>query len=152
MRRRVLAVGFEAESLEDGAGPRLGGVGVDIGEPCIDLRDPVGIGHRLCFLEQGGALGVGRQHDVEYGNIARRRFLRYGADARLLDQIDAAAVDGNMPLDQMKQGGLAGAVLADKAGLAAGRQRHRRALEQFAALDAIGEVVDSQHGRGRSGR
>ena len=125
--RAELAVLLEAEPLENGRGARLGGVRVDVGEPHVDVGDPVRVGRGLGLGQQRGALGVGRQHRFEHRQVGRRRFLRHAADAGPLVDLDRAAVEGQLALDQLEQRGLARAVLADKA-----RSWRRRAAPQLA--------------------
>ena len=59
-------------------------MGVDIGEPHLDLGDPVRIGRRLGFRQQGGALLVGGEHDLDQRLLGAGRFLRHLADAGVL--------------------------------------------------------------------
>ena len=66
-----------------------------------------------------------------------------------------AALRPDLAGDQAEEGGLAGAVAPDQAGLGAVRQRHGGVVDQQAMADPVGEVVDVKHGRGfvpRSGR
>ena len=71
----------EAEAGEDGGGPGLGRMGVDIGEPGLNVGDAVRIGRGLGLGEQGGALGIGGEHHLDQALRARRRFLRDLTDA-----------------------------------------------------------------------
>src|SRR5690606_7493463 len=119
---------------------------LDFGQPGMDFADAVRVCGRFCLSQKRCAFLVGRQHHVEHGFVAGRRFLRHRADACLARHVDRAGISPDMALDQVKQRGLARAVLADKARLCAGGDDHRRVLEQFAALNAVGEIGNGQHG------
>ncbi len=116
----------------------------------MDVGDAVRVSGGLGFGEQGGALGVGGHHGFEHAEAVARRFLRYGADAGPLVDLDRARVDGNVALDQVEQRGLAGAVLAHEPRLGPVGQHQRGALEQGPPLDAVGEVGDGEHDNNRN--
>ena len=54
----------EAQPGEDGGGARRGGLGGDVGEADVDLGDPRGIVRGFGLGQQGGALGIGAEHEV----------------------------------------------------------------------------------------
>ncbi len=56
-------------------------MGANIGEPCLDIRDAVGVGCGLRFRQQAGAFAVGGQHDVDQRFRRRRRLLGQAGDA-----------------------------------------------------------------------
>ena len=74
----------ESEAGKDRGRPRLGGMGVDIGEARLDFGDAVRVRRGLGFGEQGGALAVGRQHDVDQRLRRARRLLRHLPDPAFL--------------------------------------------------------------------
>jgi hypothetical protein len=145
-RRPILPFILEPQALEDRGGARLRGMRIDIGQPRINLADPVRVGRGLGLFHQRRALFVGGQHHVQHGFLACRRFLRHRADPRLLVDVDGARIRGDMLLDQVKQRGLAGAVLADETGFHPIGQHQGGVFQQHAALDTIGQVIDTQHG------
>ncbi len=61
---------------------------------------------------------------------------------------DVAAVWQALPLDQLEQGALAGAVVAGEADMLAGVETKARLLVQGLVADVIGQVVDSEHTHG----
>ena len=56
-------------------------MGFNIDEPGLDLRDAVRIVRGFGFAEQGIALQIGLQHDVDEALRAIGRLLRQAADA-----------------------------------------------------------------------
>ena len=121
-------------------------MGVDVGEPRVDLGDAVRVGGVLGLVQQRGALGVGRQHGVEQALRPVRRLLRHHAEAGIARQVDAAGFAVQLAGDDLQQGRLAGAVAPDQPGMMPGRQRQRGCVEEDAPGDPVGEVGDGQHG------
>ena len=117
-----------------------------IGEPRADLGDAVRIGRGLRLRHQGHALGIGGEHDFDQRLRAARRFLRDAADAPAPRQADIAALGAEIAGDDLEQGGLAGAVAADEADARAVGDGGTGMVEQQAFAEAIGDVVDRQHG------
>ena len=111
-------------------------MGVDIRQPDMDVGDAVRVGCGLLLLQQGGALDIGLEHDVDQRLLGAWRLLRHLADAGVLRQADRTGLGRQIAGDGAKQRGLAGAVAADKTSLAAGRQRQRSMIQQKAAGDA----------------
>ena len=131
--------GVEAEAGEDGAGPRRGCVGADIGEAGMDFGDPMGVLGGERFMEQGGALRIGGEHGLQQADLPGRRFLGDGGDARPRRQ-----ADGVVALEyESQQSRLARAVAPDQADLVAGGNHGAGAVEQNSPGDAVGEVVDA---------
>jgi hypothetical protein len=122
-------------------------MGVDIGQPHVDVGDAVRIGRRRFLIEQCGAFEVGLEHDLDQRLLGAGSLLRHLADARVLRQADRAGLGGEVAGDRLEQSGLAGAVAADKPGLAAGRQGQRGMVKKQASGHAERKVVDDQHGR-----
>ena len=115
--------------------------------PRVDVGDALRVRRRLRLGEQAGALGVGRQHPVDQGGVVARRLLLHVADARALRRdVTEPSSGADLAGDQPQQRRLAGAVAADEADLVTGRQRRRRRIEDEPPLDAVGEIVDMQHG------
>jgi hypothetical protein len=136
----------EAEAGKDGGGPRLGRMGVDVGQPGLDLGDAVRVGGGLRLLHQQEALAVGGKHDVDQRLLGAGSFLRDLADAGALRHRDAAGLGGEIARDGPEEGRLAGAVAADEACLGAGGQRQRSVVDQEPSGDAKRDVVEDQHG------
>ena len=105
-----------------------------------------GIGGVLGLGQQGGALAVGHQHGLEQALRPGRGLLRHHADAGAGGERDVAGIGVQLAGDQLQQRGLAGAVAADQPGMVAGRQRQAGALQQQPPADAVGQVLDRQHG------
>ncbi len=89
---------------------------------------------------------VGREHDIEQAFGAVRRLLREPADAALRGEPHLALLGRELAGDDAEQRGLADAVAADEADPGAGRQRDRGAVEEAAAADTVGDVVEGEHG------
>ena len=123
------------------------GVGADVGEALVDVGDAAGIVRRLRLGQQARALLVGGEHELDQAFRPARRFLRHPADAGGAGHVDAAVVGLQLARDQAQQRGLARAVAADEADLVPRRNAGRGLVEDDAPLDAVGEVVDVQHGR-----
>ena len=136
----------EAEAAQDARGARRGGVGVDIDKTGLDFGDAQRIVRRLGLAEEGGALAVGVEHEVDQRLRAAGRLLLDAADAGLPGNRDRTALAADFAADQAEQRGLAGAVAPDQADVGAGRQRHGRVIDQQALAEAIGQIVDMQHG------
>jgi hypothetical protein len=143
----LLRFRIEAEAGENGRRPRFRRMGVDIGKPRLDLRDPVRILRRLGFPHQAVALGIGLQHDVDQRLLGARRLLRHLADARAPGIADRARLRRKLTGDGAEEGGLARAVTSDKTGLGAGRQAERGLLDEQPPGDTQRKIVDGQHSR-----
>jgi hypothetical protein len=72
----------EAEAGEDRARPGRRRMGADLGEPGLDLGDPVRLPGGLGLAQQGGALAVRGQHRRARREVAARCFLGDPADPR----------------------------------------------------------------------
>jgi hypothetical protein len=144
-----LRLGIEAEAGEDGRGTRRGAVGADGDEAFVDFAHAVAVGVALGLGQQGGALGIGGQHGFQQAFRPGGGFLRHMAHAGALGQADLAAIRLDLAGDGLQQGGLAGAVAADQADLAAGVHHEVGAFQKGAAGDAEGEVADGEDGHGR---
>ena len=136
----------EAEAGEDARGPGRGRMRADVGEPLVDVGDAAGIVRRLRLRQQPRALLVGGEHELDQAVGPAGGLLRHLADAGRAGNVDGAVVGRQLAGDQAQQRGLARAVAADEADLVAGGNAHRRLVEEDAAFDAEGEVVDMQHG------
>ena len=119
-------------------------MGADIGEPGLDLGAAQAVGG-LGFREEGGALLVGGEHDLDQGLGPARRLLGHGADLHAAGQGDAAALGGKLSLDDPEQGGLARAVAPHEPHLRPGGQVEGGAVEDQPIADAEGQVVDVKH-------
>ena len=135
----------EAEAGQDAGGARWSGVRTDVGQALVDQGDALGIVRGLGFLEETVALRVGGQHEFDQAVGAARRLLGHPADAHCARQADAAVVGMQLAGDQLEQRGLARAVATDESDLMPGRNADRGFVEDRAALDAVGEVIDVQH-------
>ena len=142
----VLCLGVEAEAMQDGGGAGRRRIGADIGQPRLDLGAAEAV-RGLGLGEKGGAFLVGCEHHLDQAFGPARRFLRHCADPQSAGQGDVAALRGDLTLDDAEERRLAGPVAAHEPDLATGRQGEGRTIEQNAVADAVGEVVDVQHGR-----
>ena len=118
----------------------------DVREADLNLGNAVRIDGRLRLREQEGTLPVRRQHPVEQAVLSARCLLRYMPDAGVAWRRDSAIVRGELASDQLEKRRLAGAVAADQSDLVPGRNSSRGNVEDRPALDAVGELVDMQHG------
>ncbi len=141
MRFRV-----EAEAVENRACARFGRMGVDIGKAGVDFRDAVRIARRLHLLQKRGALGVGGKNHVDKACFRARRFLRDLADAGLSTDRDGAGFGRDIAVDQLEQRGLALSVTPHEPHLRAVGDDGGGVVEKRASGNAVGEVVDMQHG------
>ena len=101
---------------------------------------------RSAAAQQALALGVGGEHGRARAHVAARRLLRDRADPRAAPQAHLAGIRSELAPDQPQQRGLAAAVAPDQADPVPGRQMDARVLEQQAAADPQGHVVEMQHG------
>jgi hypothetical protein len=143
--RPLLRLRVEAEAVQDGGGPRRGGVRADVGEPRFDLGPAQAVGP-LGFGEKRGALRVGREHHVDEALRTSRGFLGHRADAGEAGQAHCAALRGDLAQDDAEQRRLARAVAAHQPHPRAIRDCEGGAVEQQAVTDPVGEVVDVGHG------
>ncbi len=142
----LLLLGVEAEAVQDGRGTRGRAVRLDVRQPGMDVGDAVGIGGVLGLGQEGGALAVGHQNGIDQALRPGRGLLRHHAHAGAVGQRDVAGIGMQFARDQLQQRRLAGAVAADQPGMVPGRQRQVGALQQDAPADAVGQVLDRQHG------
>ena len=142
----MLLVLGKAEPGQDARGARRRAMGVDHGEPLVNLADAVGIVGMLGFGQQFGAFGRRGKHGLERRRRAARRFLRDIADARTGRGIDAALVGLIDPGDHLEQGRFPGAVAADQADPGSRRQRRRGMVKDQMAAQAEGDAVNREHG------
>ena len=126
----------EAQPGQDGGGARLSRMGVDVGEPRVNLGDPVGVGRTPFFLEKGGAFGIRLQHDLDQRLVRARRFLGHLADPRALGHRDGARLGREIAGNGTEERRLAGSVAADEPRLRARRQGQRGVVDQQPSGDA----------------
>ena len=93
----------KSEAAEDRRGSGRGGMCVDIDEPGLDIGDAVGIVRRFGLAQQGLALEIGLQHDIDEAFRAVGGFLRETADAPARRQRDGPALDRQFATDRAKQ-------------------------------------------------
>jgi len=90
--------------------------------------------------------GVGGEGDLEDGFVADGSgLLREIADGGAAVECDFAAIGFLVSEDHIDEGGLAGAVGADKAEAFAAIDLQRRVAQQFARSEALGDFNDGQH-------
>ena len=135
----------EAEAPQDARGPRLGGMGIDIDQSCMDFGNAVSVGLGLGGTKQAGPLGIGVQHHIEHALAGRGRFLRDRADPRLGMHLDITVVGQPFVHDQAEQGGLARPVAADESGFRSGGYDDARLVEKHAVVDLEIEIGDREH-------
>ena len=133
-----LLFGVEAEPGQDRRGARRGAVRLDIGEARMNFADAVGIWAVSASASRRGSFRIGGEHGLQQALGPVRRFLGQHADAGIGRQADVAAVGLKRAGDQFQQGGFAGPVAADEAGMVAGGQRHADIVEKRPAGDPIG--------------
>ena len=92
--RARLIRGREAEAGQDRGRARRRRMRIDIGEPGVDVGDPVRVGGVLGFVEQRGPLQVGGEHDVDQAVRAARRFLQQTPDPGALAHGQACRIQG----------------------------------------------------------
>ena len=144
--RPLLIVRRKTEPGQDRGGAGRGRVRANVGKPGLDLGNAVRVLRRLGFRQQVGAFRIGAQHHLDQPVRAVRSFLRQPPDAPARRHGDAAVLRCHIAGDHREQRGLAGAVAPDQADARPGRNIDRSALDQRAAGDADGKVVDDQHG------
>ena len=104
--------------------------------------DAMAVGGVLGLVQQALPLGIGGEHGLQQALRPFRRLLRDAADPRPVGQPDLAGIGVQVAGDQLQEGGLAGAVAPDQAGLVAAGQAHAGALEKRAPGDPAGQVGD----------
>ena len=121
---------------------------VDIGKPRLDVGDAVRVG---C------GLGLMRADAARSRSPARTVSIRLswppGASCATVPMLAwrGTPIDPGLGAefaqDQLQQGGFADAVAPDEADLVAFGKRHSGVVQEQAAADPVGEVIDMQHGR-----
>ena len=147
VERTALHFLVETEANEDAGGARGRGIGIDRGQPLIDMAEAIGVFGMLRLRHQCGAFLVGGEHGVERGRGARGGFLCDIAEAGVARHVAAALVRVQLADHHLHQGRLACAIAADEADAAARRQRGAGAVEDGAAAQAHGDTVQVKHGR-----
>ena len=137
----------EPQARQNARGPCRRGVSVNVGEALVDVGDAAGVVCRLRLGKQRHAFPVGGQNEIDQALRAAGRLLRHPADAGGARNADPAGVGCQLAGDQAHQRSLAGAVAADETDLVPGGNAGGRLVEQGAPFDAVGQVVDVQHGR-----
>jgi hypothetical protein len=150
VERTALHFLIEAEADEDTGSAGRRGVSVDRIQPLIDMAEAIGIMRRLALRHQRGAFLVGRQNGFERRGSAGGRFLRDIAQARVARHFATALVRVELADHHFHQRRFARAVTADEAHAATRRQRGAGAVDNGAAAEAHGDVLQIQHGRPRS--
>ncbi len=79
-------------------------MGVDVHEPGLDFRDPVGIMGDIGFPQQGIALKVRLENDFNQAFRPVRGFLRKTADAPARRDCDGAGLRRQLAANGVKQG------------------------------------------------
>ena len=123
----------------------------------MDVGDAMRVGRRFGFGDQRVALDVGGEDHGDEAFLPGRGFLCDLTDAGISRERNRTGLGQQLPGDQPEQRGLAGAVLADQAGLRPLGKGDGRVVDQEARPDPVGEVVDMEHcgrfvpwpGRGR---
>ena len=148
-QRPLLGGLVEAQAGQDRARPRRRGVRADVGEPGLDLGDRAPDRGRVSAARSRRARSGSASSTASRGvALAARRLLRDPADARAAPQAHLAGIRRELAPDQAQERGLAAAVAPDQADPVPGRQVDARLLEQQAAADPQGDVVQMQHGAG----
>jgi hypothetical protein len=99
------------------------------------------------FRRQSGEFLVGCQHNVEQRSPRRQALpAPPRRSAHALGQGDIAALRREITGDDAEQRRLTGAVATDEADARAGGQESTGLVEQEALAEAIGDVVEGQHG------
>ena len=122
-------------------------MGVDIDEAGLDVGDAMRIARRFRFREQGGALNIGGEHEIEQAGRAARRLLLDAAEPHLPRHRDRAGIGRKIAGDHVEQSGLAGAVAADEADMRAFRQSGGRFVEEDTRPEPEGQFIEMQHRR-----
>jgi hypothetical protein len=117
----------------------------DVGETEMDLGDAVRIGIGLGLGEKARPFGVSSQYHVDQGFRPGRRLLRHLANPPISRDLDRAFLRRQLTGDEVEQRALAGAVSPHETSASARRQAHRRAVEQRAVADPVGEVGYLEH-------
>ena len=146
-RQRALLLGVgEAEAGEDRGGARGRRMRADVGEPRLDLGDPVRVVRGLGFGEQPRALAVGRAARHRAGIRDHPALPAPGGRCASAPAFRTlAALRAEFARDHAEQRGLAAAVAAHEAGARAVWHAHRGAVEQKASGHAHRKIVDRKH-------
>ena len=125
---------------------RAGAAWAPISEARLDLGDAVRFRGGLGFLEQGGALAIAGQHEVDQALRPVGRLLGQPADGGAGRARETAMLDGDVARNGAKEGGFSGAVAPDEPDPGAVGNLRRRPLDQEPAGHAQRHIVDHQHG------
>ena len=135
----------KTQSRQNGGGARGRGIGIDRFQPRVDFAQPVRVSAAFAFGQEVRPLGIGGQDCVQKAGRPGRGFLRHRAEPGLGRQGDIAAVATDFALDQLEQGGLAGAVTPHEPDATPFGQACAGAFQDVAPGNAIGQVFDYQH-------
>jgi hypothetical protein len=102
---------------------------------------------RFGAFHQLGALGIGGEHGLERAGGAARRFLCDVAQAATARHVDRAAIGLEHARDHAHQRGFSRPVAADQPDPPAWGQFGGRAVEDRAAAEAHGNIVEVEHRR-----
>ena len=134
--------GREAEAAQDRRGACRRRMRVDVDQPGLDLRDPVRVMGGVRFPQQGIALQIGLQHDLDQALRAIRGLLCKTADPPARRQRDCARLDRQVAADRIEQRRFACAVAADEADPGAGTDLHGGVVDQLPAGNPERNVGD----------
>ena len=141
----LLGFAVKTKAGQNGGCPGLGGMGVDVGQACMDFGDAVRVGGGFGLCQQIGAFGIGRQHGFKQGSRTCRGFLRYHTHAGPLGEDNIAAIAGQVARDQFEKGRFPRAIAPDQADLVAIGDGRRYPVKNHTSANAIGEVGNLQH-------
>ncbi len=121
-------------------------MGVDVNEAGLNLGDAVGILRGFGFGEEGVALLVRLQHNLDQALRAVRRFLGERADTPARGNGDAAGFERQIAPDRGEQRRFADAVAADEADARTGHDMGGAVIDEQPAGDPDRDVGDGKHG------
>jgi hypothetical protein len=113
-----------------------------IGEPHVDVADPLRVRRSFGFVQQARAFEIVRQNPIDQGDVAARCFLADVAESRRLRPSHGATVRRDFAVDEPQQRRLARAVASDQTDLMALWNSRRRTIEDRPTFDPVCQIID----------
>ena len=136
----------ETEAGEDFGRARRGGMGVDIGQPRVDIGDAVRVVRGFRLVQQAArSVSAASTKSISLPSPPGASCSTRPSRAPR-GMINGPAFGGNLAGDEAEQRGLARAIAADEADARPFGQQDAGRIEQEARPEPVGEIGDLKHG------